>query len=117
MSEINNVHDKFFKQTMTDKKTAMEYFEVVIRYIMHAREGIDEKGLVKIASEVSTERGEAIMTIAEKLRSEGIKKGREKRNIEIAKNMLKIGMEIDQIVQVTDLEEKKIKLLKEEIKH
>lgn len=53
------------------------------------------------------------MTIAEKLKKEGIIK----RNIEIAKNMLNAGMEIEEIMKITEMEEEKIKLLKEEIKH
>lgn len=57
------------------------------------------------------------MTIAEKLRLEGKKEGRMEEKIEIAKNLLKMDMEIDQIVKATDIDEEKIKLLKEEIKH
>ncbi len=49
------------------------------------------------------------MTIAEKLKMEG--------RIEIVKNLLKMGMEIKQIVKATEIDEEKIKLLKEEIKH
>jgi len=108
-------------EELTDKGTAMEYFEVVIRYIMHAREGIDEKELVKIASEVSTERGEAIMTIAEKLkmegRKEGIEEGIKEGKMEIIRNMLKNGMEIEQIIKIADIGKEEIKLIKEEIKH
>lgn len=108
--EIKELIELFEK--LTDKETAIEYFEVVIRYIMNAREEIDEKELAKIASEVSPERGEEIMTIAEKLKMEGIKEGK----IEIARNMLKTGMDIEQII-MTNLEKEKIRLLKEEIKH
>ncbi len=80
---------------------------------MNAKEEIDEKELAKIANEVSFERGEVIMTIAEKLKMEGRLEGK----IEIAKNMIKMGMDIDQIVKATDIDKDKIKLLKEEIKH
>ena len=108
-------------EELTDKETAMEYFEVVVRYIMNAREGIDEKELAKIVSEVSSKRGEAVMTIAEKLKKEGIKEGikegRKEEKIDIVRNMLKVGMKIEQIVKVTNMEEEKIRLLKEEIKH
>ncbi len=103
---------KLFEE-LTDKETAMEYFEVVIRYIMNAKEGIDEKELVKIAKEISSERGEEIMTIAEKLRMEGKKEGK----MEIARNMLKTGMNIEQVIKLTNLEKEKVNILKEEIKH
>ena len=96
-------------EELIDKATAMEYFETVIRYIMNAREGIDLKELARIASRVSSERGEAIMTIAEKLRMEG--------RIETAKNLIKMGMEIDKIAKATEIDEDKLKLLKKEITH
>ncbi|MCG8515809.1 MAG: Rpn family recombination-promoting nuclease/putative transposase [Halanaerobiales bacterium] len=96
-------------EELIDKATAMEYFETVIRYIMNAREGIDLKELARIASRVSSERGEAIMTIAEKLRMEG--------RIETAKNLIKMGMEIDKIAKATEIDEEKLKLLKKEITH
>ena len=96
-------------EELSDKVTAMEYFETVIRYIMNAREGIDLKELARIASRVSSERGEAIMTIAEKLRMEV--------RIETAKNLIKMGMEIDKIAKATEIDEEKLKLLKKEITH
>lgn len=96
-------------EELSDKATAMEYFETVIRYIMNAREGIDLKELARIASRVSSERGEAIMTIAEKLRMEV--------RIETAKNLIKMGMEIDEIAKATEIDEEKLKLLKKEITH
>ena len=96
-------------EELSDKATAMEYFETVIRYIMNAREGIDLKELARIASRVSSERGEAIMTIAEKLRMEV--------RIETAKNLIKMGMEIDKIAKATEIDEEKLKLLKKEITH
>ncbi|MCG8515948.1 MAG: transposase, partial [Halanaerobiales bacterium] len=76
---------------------------------MNAKEGIDEKELVKIARGISTERGEAIMTIAEKLRME--------EKLAIAKNMLEMGMDIEQIMKATKVKEEKLQILKEEIKH
>ena len=108
-------------EELKDQETGMVYFEVVIRYIMNAKEGIDEKELVKIARGISTERGEAIMTIAEKLRMEGRMEGRTEGKIEeklaIAKNMLEMGMDIEQIMKATKVKEEKLRILKEEIKH
>ena len=88
---------------------------------MNAKEGIDEKELVKIARGISAERGEAIMTIAEKLRMEGRVEGRIKGRMEekiaIAKNMLKMGMDIEQVMKATKVKKEKLQILKEEIKH
>ena len=49
------------------------------------------------------------MTSAEKLRME--------EKIAIAKNMLKMGMDIEQIMKATEVKEEKIQILKEEMKH
>ncbi len=96
-------------EELNNKETATEYFELLMRYIMNAREGIDAKELSKIVGEVSSERGEAVMTIAEKLKMEGKK--------EIIINMVKEGMDTKQIVKVTKMDKKQIELIKEEIKH
>ena len=58
---------------LEDKETAMDYFEVLIRYIMNAKEGMSEQDLVQTAEQISSEKGEEIMTIAEKLKEEGKK--------------------------------------------
>ena len=49
------------------------------------------------------------MTIAEKLRME--------EKLAIAKNMLEMGMDIEQIMKATKVKEEKLRILKEEIKH
>ena len=61
---------------LSDEGRTRRYFEVVISYVMHAREGIEPGELMQIAREVSAERGEMIMTIAEKLKKEGMKEGK-----------------------------------------
>ena len=130
---------------ISDEGKAQRYFEVVISYVMHAREGIEAEELLQIASEVSAERGEMIMTIAEKLKregrqeglekgiiegirkgkhegiiegmKEGIIEGKQEGKIEIARKMLKSGMGIEQVIQLTELTEARIRLLQAEIKH
>ena len=102
---------------LTDEGKAQRYFEVVISYVMHAREGFEPEELLQIASEVSAERGEMIMTIAEKLKKEGIIEGMKEGKIEIARKMLKSGMGIEQVVKFTELTEARIRILQAEIKH
>ena len=70
-----------------------------------------------------------IMTIAEKLKREGRQEGLEKGiiegmkegiqegKLEIARKMLKSGMGIEQVIQLTELTEARIRLLQAEIKH
>ena len=43
--------------------------------------------------------------------------GKIEEKLAIAKNMLKMGMDIEQIMKATKLKEEKLQILKEEIKH
>ena len=65
--------------------------------------------LSEIVKKVSEERSEEVMTIAEELKKEG----RE----EVAKNLLKMGMDIHQISEATELNEEQIKELKRKSQH
>jgi undecaprenyl pyrophosphate synthase len=75
MNEINNPHDAFFKMSFGD---------------------IEIEELERTAKEESVERGELIMSIAEKLREEGIEKGKIEGKKEIAINVLsrRLGNEL-----------------------
>jgi cyclomaltodextrinase len=63
---------------MQDKEKADEVFEMCIKYLLNVRDDIEIEELERTANEESVERGELIMSIAEKLREEGIEKGIEK---------------------------------------
>lgn len=67
---------------MQDKEKADEVFEMCIKYLLNVRDDIEIEELERTANEESVERGELIMSIAEKLREEGIEKGIEKGKIE-----------------------------------
>jgi predicted transposase/invertase (TIGR01784 family) len=45
----------------------------------------------------------------------GIERGENKKAIEVARRMLKKGFEIEEILEITDLDEEKVLKLKEEI--
>ena len=53
----------------------------------------------------------SIDTALEKGREEGRAEGREQRNIEIAKKMLAAGMDIDTVINMTDLSKSEIEKL------
>ena len=91
------------------QEKGIEYFETVIRYIINAKENMGVTDLTKIVKKVSEERSEEVMTIAEELKKEG----RE----EVAKNLLKMGMDIHQISEATELNEEQIKELKRKSQH
>ncbi|MCA1742830.1 MAG: hypothetical protein LC631_02610, partial [Desulfovibrionales bacterium] len=63
------------KTLLTEKETGLQWLEVFIRYIVSARqeEDLSAKNIVEIAEQsISKETGEYVMTLLEKLRSEGV---------------------------------------------
>ena len=61
---------------LVEKKTGMQYIETVLRYIFHTVEGMGVDDLKPIVEEnLSEEKGRWIMTLAEKVRNEGIEQG------------------------------------------
>jgi len=101
------------KYLLEEKKEKVDYFEVVMRYIMEAREDLELAELIQIAGRVSVERSEQIMKIAEKLKMEG---QREER-YNIALNMLVDNLDIELIAKYTKLDEEKLEFMKEQIKN
>ncbi|PNR93092.1 hypothetical protein X924_08370 [Petrotoga sp. 9PWA.NaAc.5.4] len=67
---------------MQDKEKVDEVFEICLKYLLDTKDDIEIEEMEKVAKEESVERGELIMSIAEKLREEGIKKGIEKGKLE-----------------------------------
>jgi len=59
-----------------DKKTFNELFESCMLYLMYTRDDINIEKVEEVAKKVMDERGELIMTIAEKLKNEGMEKGK-----------------------------------------
>ena len=66
---------------------------------MNARNDLEFQTVYELAQEISMERSEVLMTIAEKLIGEGIEKereeGKEKGKLEVAENLLRLGMKVD----------------------
>ncbi len=77
---------------------ALDYLETLIRYILNAREDLSYEEVQSTVKKVSPIGGEMLMTIAEKLRNEGKKIGKEegkKEGREIGKEEgREIGLEI-----------------------
>mgnify|MGYP002410408239 CR=1 FL=1 len=92
---------------------------------MSARSDLDIDTVFTVAKQISHERSEIIMTIAEKLREEGMQKGIEKGmekgiekgKIETAKAALKEGMTTELVAKITGLDIHAIDQLKKEIAH
>ncbi|MBU5436798.1 Rpn family recombination-promoting nuclease/putative transposase [Tissierella sp. MSJ-40] len=122
-----------YLQELDDRETGIEYFETFIRYIFSARSNLTKRDVEEIIEEIEKsypEGSEVIMTIIERYREEGLIKGMEKgiergmekgielgenrKKIEVAKNLLKINLPIEQIIDVTGLTKKEMEKLIEE---
>jgi len=64
---------------LSEKETGLQYFESLIKYVFSNVEDITTEEFKSIISNtLSEEKGDMIMTLAEKLRNEGLEKGLEK---------------------------------------
>lgn len=110
-----------------EKDVATYYVSECIRYMLSIREDITEKEMENIAEKISVEGGELVMSVAERLRQEGeqrgvakgIEKGRiegEKREkVRTAKNLISMGLTMEQIIKATELTKKEIEIIKIQI--
>jgi len=117
LEEIKGIARLYEKLNILKKR---DFFEKLMMYILSAREDVNEDDIKRVVEEVSKEGSEVVMTAAERLINEGIQKGMQKgkqegiqeEKIKTAKNMIKIGMDDDQIKEVTGLLIKEIKKLR-----
>lgn len=58
-----------------DRDMVDHYITETLIYILGVRQDLDEKELAEIAGQISEEGGDLVMSVAERLRQEGIKKG------------------------------------------
>ncbi|EOC99369.1 Rpn family recombination-promoting nuclease/putative transposase [Caldisalinibacter kiritimatiensis] len=116
--------DKLEKQ-----EKGIEYFETFIRYIMNTRNDLDIEVVYDIAKEISVERSEVIMSIAEKLIKEGMEKGIKvgmekgikegiKEGMEkTAKSALRKGASLEFVADITGLPMSKLKEIQKKVKN
>ena len=98
---------------LVEKKTGMEYIESVLRYIFHTVEEMGVEELKPIVAEnLSSEKGEWVMTLAEKIKNEGIQQGIQQGllegiaaliEIKFGQSGLKLLPEIDKIANTDRL--------------
>lgn len=113
LEEIKGITRLYEKLNILKKR---DFFEKLMMYILSAREDVNEDDIKRVVEEVSKEGSEVVMTAAERLINEGVQKGKQEgiqeEKIKTAKNMIKIGMDDDQIKEVTGLLIKEIKKLR-----
>ena len=71
-----------------------------------------KKAYRDIKNSVDTAKREGIAEGMEKGMKQGMEKGMKQRSLEIARNLLSLGLPVDQITQATGLTEEEIKQLK-----
>ena len=94
-----------------DKDQITYYVSACIRYILSIRDDISEKEMQKIAEKISIEGGELVMSVAERLRQEGLEEGIKTT----AKTMIVEGEPMEKIMRYTRLTKEKIEEIKEEM--
>lgn len=119
---------------LDDQQSGIEYFETMMRYIFSVKVDLTKETANRILGQLETtypEGGELLMTLAQVFREEGkeeglmrgmerglergIEVGVKQEKLEIARNALKEGMEIDLVVKFTKLSKKKIEAIAKEI--
>ena len=83
-----------YLQELEDKQTATEYFETLMRYIFSADKSLTRSDVNEIIKKIETtypEGSEVVMTLAEKLKEEGLKEGLERGEVTaLAKTAVKL---------------------------
>lgn len=117
---------------LESKSTGIEYFETFIRYVLNAGHNLTKEDVDEIIEKIGNshpEGGEFIMSIAEKLKQEGreegiikgmeagIEKGAKQRAVDVARRLLKMNLQIDQIVDATGLTKKEVEKMATEMEN
>lgn len=124
--EFTNTVIEAFKvfDKLENQEKGIEYLETFITYIMSGRQSLDYEKMKKIASEISEEGSEVVMTIAEKLIREGMEKGMEKGRQEgrqegienMAKEAIRQGADIEFVAKISGLSKETLEKIENEIK-
>ena len=102
-----------YLQELDDKQAGMEYFETFMRYIFSAAKNLTREDAAEIVKKVEKdypEGSEIVMTLADILREEGEAQGVRK----VALEMLRKGFTVELVAEITHMDVKEIKKLKEQ---
>ena len=108
--------DLLEKNEITEKEKTIMWFKIIIFYILSIRDDITPNELI----EIQKQRGEEIMSIADKIKLEGKLEGKIEgkleEKIETAKKMIKANLTTTQISHFTGLTIKEIHQLEKQLK-
>jgi len=109
--------DLLEKNEITEKEKTIMWFKIIIFYILSIRDDITPNELI----EIQKQRGEEIMSIADKIKLEGKLEGKIEgkleEKIETAKKMIKANLTTTQISHFTGLTIKEIHQLEKQLKN
>lgn len=97
-------------------RKASEYLYTMMRYVyspQHDMSEADMKDVVKRLENTYPEGSEVVMTLAEIYKEKGKEEGREDTKLEIASNLLSLGLTVEQIVKATGLSEAEVEELRD----
>lgn len=97
-------------------RKASEYLYTMMRYVyspQHDMGEADMKDVVKRLENTYPEGSEVVMTLAEIYKEKGKEEGREDTKLEIASNLLSLGLTVEQIVKATGLSEAEVEELRD----
>jgi|SRR5690625_675154 len=110
-----------YLQELDDKQTGIEYFETFMRYIFSVAKNLSREDIDEIIGKIENiypEGSELVMTLADILREEGKEEGKKegkKEGIkEVALEMLRKGFAVELVAEVTHMDVKEIRKLKEQ---
>ena len=117
MENVIEVLEDGFKllEKVIEKDKVTHYIESCLRYILSVRNDINENEIAKIAGRISVEGSELVMTVAEKLREEGIEIGAKQERINLVKKAIIKQMRLEDIIELTGLTEKEIEEIRKEM--
>ncbi len=101
-------------EELKDKTKAIEYLEVLLRYLVNTRD-ITEEQIQKAVSQAYEEGGSIMTTLAERLRQQGMKQGVKNNMWTVVKNSLSKGLSIELIADITGMPVKKVEQMKAKI--
>lgn len=116
---------------LDNQQTGIEYFETFMRYVLSAGQKLTKEDIDDIIKKVEIaypEGSEVVMSLAEQLKQEGreegiikgmeagMEKGTRQKAISVARKLLKMNMTIEQVADATDLTEKEVEKINEDLK-
>lgn len=97
-----------------DERTRISYLKVLMTYIFSAGRNLTQKEVKQVIKKIP-EGSEIVMTLADRYRKEGEKIGIEKGILKVARELIKKGLSIKDIAEVTGLHEQEIERIQKEL--